>query len=159
MNPEITELERRLSNLIRIGTVSGADYGRAKVRVDCDGLTTNWLPWITRRAGGDIDWWTPEVGEQVVVMAPSGLLEDAFVLSALYSDARPEPESSPEKHTVCYANGDSITHDRANGSFEIKCAGDVKIQSGGNLEILVSGQVTVTADNVVQITGTSISLN
>jgi phage baseplate assembly protein V len=159
MTPETTELERRLSNLIRIGTVSDADYKRAKVRVDCDGLTTDWLPWITHRAHRDIDWWAPEIGEQVVIMAPSGLLEDAFVFSGLYSDNHPEPESDPDKHVIRYANGDSITHDRRNGSFFIQCAGDVKIQSGGNLEILVSGRVTVTADNVVQIMGTKILLN
>jgi phage baseplate assembly protein V len=151
MNPELAEIERRLSNLIRVGTVAEVDTGRARVRIDCAGLTTDWLPWLTRRAGGDIDWWAPEVGEQVVIFAPSGLIEDAFVLPALYSDSRAEPESSLEKHTIRYANGDSVTHDRAAGSFSLKCSGDISIAAGG--------AVTVTAGGDVRLTGAAIKLN
>lgn len=127
----VAELERRLANLVRIGTVVQADYAAGKVRVECDTMTTDWLPWKTRRAGGDIDWWAPEVGEQVEVIAPSGLMEGASVSPALYSDQRPEPDASPDRHVIRYANGDSIVHDRAAGSYEINLAGPVTIIAGG----------------------------
>jgi phage baseplate assembly protein V len=119
MNFDFSELDRRLSNLIRIGEVSEADYEKALVRVSCDDLTTDWLPWLTRRAGGDIDWWAPEVGEQVIVLAPSGLIEAAIVIPALYSDARPEPRNSPEKRFVRFADGATFEYDRAAHKLEI----------------------------------------
>lgn len=148
MSFDIAEIERRLSNLSRIGTIAEADYSKALVRVLADGFTTEWLPWITRRAGGDIDWWAPEVGEQVLVIAPSGLMEDAFVIPALYSNSRPEPEQSPDKHTVRYANGDFVTHDRSNGSWLIQCAGEITVQAGGPVTIIAAGPVLVQAPSV-----------
>ncbi len=148
MSFDIAEIERRLSNLARIGTIAEADYGKALVRVRSDGFTTEWLPWITRRAGGDIDWWAPEVGEQVLVIAPSGLMEDAFVLPALYSNSKPEPEQSPDKHTVRYQNGDAVTHDRSNGSWLVQCAGDITVQAGGSVTIIAAGPVLVQSPSV-----------
>ena len=148
MSFDIAEIERRLSNLARIGTIAEADYKKALVRVKSDGFTTEWLPWITRRAGGDIDWWAPEVGEQVLVIAPSGLMEDAFVIPALYSNSKPEPEQSPDKHTVRYKNGDVVTHDRSNGSWFVHCAGDITVQAGGSVTIIAAGPVLVQAPSV-----------
>lgn len=127
----LSDLERRLANLIRVGTVAEADYKMGKVRVACDDITTDWLPWKTRRAGGDIDWWAPEVGEQVEVISPSGLMEGAYVGPALYSDQHAEPEASPDKHTIRYKNGDTIVHDRADGSLLVKLAGPVTVEAGG----------------------------
>lgn len=127
----LSDLERRLSNIVRVGTITEADYAAGKVRVLCDDFTTDWLPWKTRRAGGDIDWWAPDVGEQVEVIAPSGLMEGASVGPALYSDQHPEPEQSPDLHTIRYKNGDIISHDRAAGTLTIKVAGAVNVDAGG----------------------------
>lgn len=148
MSFDFAELERRLSNLARLGTIAEADYSKALVRVRSDGFTTEWLPWITRRAGGDIDWWAPEVGEQVLVIAPSGLMEDAFVIPALYSNSKPEPEQSPDRHTTRYANGDVVTHDRSDGSWFIQCAGEITVQTGGPVTIIAAGPVLVQAPSV-----------
>ncbi|WP_269497219.1 phage baseplate assembly protein V [Castellaniella sp. S9] len=142
----MAELERRLANLVRIGTVVAADYGAGKVRVTCDDMTTDWLPWKTRRAGGDIDWWAPEVGEQVEVIAPAGLMEGASVSPALYSDQHAEPDSSPDRHVIRYANGDSIVHDRAEGSYTIILAGQATVRAGGPV-LVVTPQATVDAQN------------
>jgi len=108
--------------------------------VRCDGINTDWLPWMTRRAGLDRDWWAPDIGEQVVVLAPSGLMGGAFVLPALYSDAHAEPAASPSLHTLRYGNGDTVTHNRTDGSWHVQCAGPVTVIAGG--------AVTVTAPSV-----------
>ncbi|CAM3793645.1 phage baseplate assembly protein V [Castellaniella denitrificans] len=127
----LSDLERRLANVVRVGTIVETDYAHGKVRVFCDDFTTGWLPWKTRRAGGDIDWWAPEIGEQVEVIAPSGLMEGASVGPALYSDQFSEPAASPDLHIIRYKNGDTITHDRAAGSLLIKVAGPVNVDAGG----------------------------
>lgn len=148
MNFTTAELERRISNLLRVGVIEQADYAKALVRVQLGGLTSEWLPWVTRRAGGDIDWWAPEVGEQVMVLSPSGLQEDAFVLPALYSNSRPEPEQSPDLHTVRYANGDIVRHNRSTGAWFIQCAGEIIVQAGGNVTLIAAGPVLVQAPSV-----------
>ncbi|NYT62364.1 phage baseplate assembly protein V [Alcaligenaceae bacterium] len=127
----IGDLERRLANMVKMGTVVAANYTDGKARVLCDDFTTDWLPWKTRRAGGDIDWWAPEIGEQVEVLSPSGLTEGAWIGAALYSDQFSEPEASPDRHTVRYKNGDSIIHDRTDGSYVINLLGPVTINAGG----------------------------
>jgi len=132
---DFVELERRLANLIRVGTVIAADYTDARVIVRCDGIATDWLPWMTRRAGHDRDWWAPDIGEQVIVLAPSGLMGGAFVLPALYADAHPEPATSPDIHTIRYGNGDIVTHNRADGSWFIQCAGPVTVIAGGAVTV------------------------
>lgn len=142
----IGDLERRLSNMVRMGTVVAADYGAGKARVFCDDFTTDWLPWKTRRAGGDIDWWAPEIGEQVEVLSPSGLTEGAWIGAALYSDQFSEPEASPDRHTIRYKNGDSIIHDRADGSYEISLAGPVTIIAGGPA-LIKTPHATIDAEN------------
>jgi len=156
MNFDFAELERRLANVIRIGTVIAADYSGAKVIVRCDDIRTDWLPWITHRAGNDRDWWAPDIGEQVLVLAPSGQMDAAVVLPALYSDASPEPAASADIHTIRYGNGDTVTHDRAAGSWHVQCAGPVTVVAGGAVTVqapsvtLDTPQTTCTGHLTVQ---------
>lgn len=51
---ETAELQRQTSNNIRIGKISEVDYPNARVKVSIGELSTDWLPWVTLRAGGDI---------------------------------------------------------------------------------------------------------
>lgn len=109
----LAELERRLANIVRIGTVEEADYPNARVRVAIGEILTAWLPWLTRRAGGDRDWWAPEAGEQVVVLSPAGDLAQGVVLPSLYADAAPAPATSPDIRREIHGDGLVIEHDRA----------------------------------------------
>ncbi|MFP3029941.1 MAG: phage baseplate assembly protein V, partial [Wolbachia sp.] len=43
----ISELNRKLANVIRIGIVKEIDYEKAKVRVKIGEFLTDYLPWIT----------------------------------------------------------------------------------------------------------------
>lgn len=43
---EIADLRRRLSNLLRIGTISAVNYKEAVARVKIGDLETTWLPWL-----------------------------------------------------------------------------------------------------------------
>lgn len=109
----LTEVERKLNNLVRAGTVAEADYAAAKVRVTIGPITTGWLPWLTARAGADRSWWAPEVGEQVVLLAPAGELAQAWVLPAGFSDMAPAPAASADVMRAVFGDGLVIEHDRA----------------------------------------------
>jgi len=137
----LTELERRVANIVRPGTVEEADYDAARVRVRIGAVITAFLPWLTRRAGGDADWWAPEVGEQVMVFAPSGELGQAVVMPALYSDAAPAPSDSPDIRAEVYGDGFKVTHDRANKTTVFDAW-----DSEGTLELRAKNIILKTGD-------------
>ncbi len=66
-NFAISELNRKLANIIRIGLIKEVDYEKARVRVKVGEFLTDWLPCITTRAGEDSIWFPPSIDEQVVI--------------------------------------------------------------------------------------------
>lgn len=130
MSRELADLARRLENMIRYGTLEQADYPKALCRVRfADGNLSGWLPFWTRRAGGDAEWWAPDIGERVMVLSPGGEIEGGAVITGLFHDGRPAPASDPDLHVVRYQNGDVIEHNRASGSYTITVAGPVTVNS------------------------------
>ena len=152
---EITELHRRLANLITIGTIKEVETSKACARIDLGNLITGWLPWLAERAGNDCTWWVPDIGEQVVIVSPSGDLSQGIILSALYQKKHTEQHHQADVHRTAYSDGAIIDYDRqlhklcvklpANATIEvvsdggIHLSGDIKIE--GNLA--VSGNLTV----------------
>lgn len=76
----LIDVIRRLENLIRVGHVFAVDTEKRLCRVKSGDLETNWIKWICHRAGDDVDWWPPTVGEQVLLFSLSGELTTAFAL-------------------------------------------------------------------------------
>ncbi|MDD3652324.1 phage baseplate assembly protein V [Immundisolibacter sp.] len=136
----LIELRRRLDNLVRLGTVAEIDHGTARVRVQTGNLLTGWLPWCTRRAGDTRTWDPPTVGEQVVLMSPSGEPAAAIVLQAIYRDAHPAPSAEAAAHVVSYPDGASIKYDHAAHLYRIA------LPDGARVEIVATGNVHVTGD-------------
>jgi phage baseplate assembly protein V len=149
------DLARRLSNVLRIGTVAEADYVKARVRITIGKIKTGWLPWITLRAGPDVTWWAPEVGEQVMVLGPCGNLAQAVVLGAIYQNAYPAPGSSADTSTVKWKDGTTITYDRTAHKMTVVCTGEVDVTAAVKVsvtapEITLTGHVTVKGNLDVQ---------
>ena len=112
-NARIGELERRLSNTIRPGTVLEADYAKARIRVTMGDNTSAWLPWLTSRAGEDRTWHAPEVGEQVIVIAPGGELSAGYVMpGGIYKNDYPANGDKPEISRTTYKDGAILEYDR-----------------------------------------------
>lgn len=146
MDFEVTELDRRLSNLIRLGRIEQADYAAGKVRVKVGENVTTWLPWLTQRAGGDVTWHAPEVGEQVVILAPSGELNQGVVLAAVFQSAYPQPVNNKDKHHVKYQDGAVVEYDRA--AHHLKAV----LPAGATVELVADGGISITGD--ITLTGT-----
>ena len=68
MNAQLTEIMRLITNLIRTGTVTEVDRENWLCRVKVGELETNWINWLTLRAGGARTWWCASPDEQVVVL-------------------------------------------------------------------------------------------
>lgn len=148
---ETAEILRRLANVVRLGTIHDTDgaAARARVRYDTDArgapLLTDWLPWLTTRAGRDRTWWAPEPGEQVVVLAPGGELPEAVILPALYRDAHPAPAAEASKHVVLYGDRARIAYDRAAHHLS------AVLPAGATAALTAPGGVSITGD--VTVTG------
>ncbi|POE19244.1 baseplate assembly protein [Pectobacterium odoriferum] len=115
----LTEIQRLLRNLIRVGVVTHVNTADALCRVQTGGMTTGWLSWLTRRAGRSRDWWAPSIGEQVLVLSIGGELDTAFVLPGIYSDNNPAPSASPDALHISFPDGAVIEYEPATGALTV----------------------------------------
>lgn len=155
---DIAALSRLIENLIRLGTVAGVDHGSlpdkrpARVRVQSGDLLTGWLPWTALRAGTTRDWDPPTVGEQVLVLSPSGQTAQGIAITGLFSALIPANGDRAGLHRRTYPDGavveyDSVAHQLlatlpAGGRVEIIAPGGFKLQG----DVDIDGLVTVTRD-------------
>ena len=134
---EHTEGARRISNVIRYGVVAEADYEKAVIRVELqDGeLLSDWIPWVTLRAGKDKFWWAPEVGEVMLVLAPSGELANAVALPAAFSNDNQNADRATIQRQT-FDDGTVIEYDREAHKLLMDVKGDFEIRATGNVKII-----------------------
>jgi len=121
----LVEHDRMLSNIVRIGIVEEVDYkkARAKIRLE-EELATYWLPWVARKAGTSYEFWPLEKDEQVVVLFPSGDLNQGIIIGSICkgdpdNKLLPNTGSSKEEqssklqslHKVIYKDETSFSYD------------------------------------------------
>ncbi|OOF70661.1 baseplate assembly protein [Rodentibacter caecimuris] len=111
------EFNRRLDNLIRFGTIDEVDYTTARVRVKSGQILTDFLPFITLRAGTTKTWSPPTVGEQCVILAASGEFTTACVLVGLYTQN--SPSHSPDLHIIQFADDATIEYNQVSGRLNV----------------------------------------
>jgi phage baseplate assembly protein V len=138
------EIERLLANLIRVGVVAELDTAEARVRVRVGGLTTDWLPWLTGRAGATRTWSAITVGEQVLVLSPYGDPSQAVVLPSIYHDDHAAPADSADVERVVFPDGSVVEHDSATNTMTVTVAGS------GNV-VVNCKQATINADTSVTL--------
>ena len=137
---DLVELARRLANIVRFGTVAEVDHDayRLRARYDTDDtgapILTAPIPWVALRAGDDAEWWSPDVGEQLVLLSPSGELTQAIALPALYSNAKPAPSADPDKRVTRYSDGAVYEYDRNTHRYSITLPddGEMLVTIGGS---------------------------
>lgn len=117
MNEQLSEILRLLRNLIRIGTVSAVNLDDGLCRVDTGNNTTDWLHWLTARAGRSRSWSAPSVGEQVLVLCLGGELDTGFVLPGVFSDDNPAPSASADALHWSFPDGAVIEYEPDTGAL------------------------------------------
>lgn len=141
----LAETDRLLSNMIRLGTVASLDTENARVTVDIGGLITDWLPWLTGRAGATRTWSAPRPGEQVLLLAPYGDLAQAVALPAVYQDAHPAPQTTDSIEAVHFPDGAAVTYDSAAHVLTVNAGSARVIVNCTQASINASGSVTLNA--------------
>ena len=148
---DMTDAERRLANLVVLGQVAELDAERARVRVKAGPILTAWLPFTTGRAGPDVTWHAPEPGEQVVLVAPGGDLNQAVILGAYYRDAHPAPADSPDIRRTVFKDGTIEEYDRQNHHWLLDLRannGTVEILTGTTQVRIGPGNLWLRADRI-----------
>lgn len=108
---DFAALSRMLENLIRFGVIAAVQMEPPRVQVKTGTLDTAWLPWLALRAGADQEWDPPTVGEQVILLSPSGQLANGVVVTGLFSDHSPANGDRAGLHRRTYADGAVIEYD------------------------------------------------
>jgi len=150
----IERIERQMHNIALLGTVADANYATARVKVAIGDLVTGWLPWLTHRAGNDVNWDAPEIGEQVLVLSPSGEIGNGIVVPAIYQDAHPANGNTPDTTNRTYQDGAVVSYDRAahHLSATLPAGATTALVSDGGIsitgDIAVTGKITSTGDMI-----------
>lgn len=104
----LSELDCRLTQMIRIGVIQDVDYEKAKVKVKIGENITDGRPWLTK-AGRLKTWNPPVIGEQVLVLSPGGDFEQSIVLPSLYYNKFKAPSDQKEELKVELSKDNHLT--------------------------------------------------
>lgn len=124
---QLLELERRFHQLLRFGVVEEVDLEKARLKVRIGQVLTDWLPWITSNAGNTRSWRAPSVGEQVLVMSPSGDLTAGVVLPALYQERFGPPVREADTQCVHFPDGSQVSYDAREKVMTVRLVGDGRV--------------------------------
>lgn len=146
----LQDLARLLRNFIRTGVVTDVDTARALCRVETGGITTDWLHWLTPRAGRSRTWWAPSVGEQVLVLAVGGELDTAFVLPGIYSDDHPAPSASADALHISFPDGAVMEYEPETGALTVSGIKTASVTASESVVVTVP-VVTVKASQKITL--------
>lgn len=105
----LSEQQRRLHNIATIGTVFDVNPDDQTMRLDVGDNQTGWLPIPALAAGQVRVWRCPSVGEQFLLVSPSGELANAIPVLSLYSNQHPSPSNDPNEIRVRFNDSDFLS--------------------------------------------------
>lgn len=156
----------RLANLIRFGLVAevktDGSLTRVRVEIEEDWLS-DWLPVFQLAAGRLLTWVAPQIGEQVVILSPSGELAAGAVIRGLNFDGRPVP-STEELQTILalWDDGAADAYDEATKTRTITLpeGGKLHLLAGTVVVRIEAGAVTIdAAGKPITVKGDPITLD
>ncbi|MDA9573342.1 phage baseplate assembly protein V [Rickettsiales bacterium] len=146
----LSDLAKRLSNIIRIGTIFEINHQTAKARVKVGELETDFLPWANSNSGSNNSWNPPEIDEQVIILSPSGDLSQAVILPSFYKNNASDSDQNIK--SITYQDGSKISFNVSSGTLDLDLKGDVTIKVVGNANI-ESDNINITASSNITLDG------
>lgn len=143
MSYAAAQMDRMLAGLLIPCYVVAVDLVDAKVRVTDGGdWTSAWVRWHAIAAGKARHWRAPSIGEQGMLVSPSGEPAQGTFVPGLYGNAGDRPDNRDHVETWRFDDGGSIVYDWAANSYTIKLpTGTVNIEVG-------SSKATITDDAI-----------
>lgn len=146
----LSELSRAVRDIIRIGVVAEVDTTLGLCRVQSGELVTDWLHWLTSRAGSSRTWWAPSVGEQVLLLSLGDELDTGLVLPGIYSDDFPAPSASPQAYHVSFSDGAVLEYEQETGALTVSGVQTADISAATSISA-TAPNVTVTASSKITL--------
>ena len=153
MNRQLSlhELARQLRNMIRTGIITEVDLKAGRCRVQTGGMVTDWLQWLTHRAGRSRSWWAPSVDEQVLLLAVGGELETAFVMPGIYANDYPAPSASADAWHVTFPDGAVFEYEPQISALKVSGIKTADITASESItasvpQVLVKASTRITLD-------------
>ncbi|MGZ0785878.1 phage baseplate assembly protein V [Pseudomonas saponiphila] len=164
--------DRMIAGLILPCSVVGVDLAAGLVRVsDGAGWTSAWLRWHSQAAGKARHWRAPSLGEQGVLISPSGEPAQGTFVPGLYGNAGPQPDNRDHVEVWRFEDGGSLVYDWQAKRYSISLpSGTVSIEVGASSAQVTDSSITAKADSItlsgaitlngdVQINGGSLKHN
>lgn len=122
-------MHRQIANLIKQGNITEVNPAECRVRVAHGNLQTDWLPYFVPFAGGVSVHRPPSVGENCIVLSPSGETANGVVLCGLMSSQFASPSNSADDTVVKFPDGATIAYNHVSGSLKVDGVKSVTIDS------------------------------
>ncbi|MCZ2203996.1 phage baseplate assembly protein V [Bartonella sp. A05] len=150
---EITDLKRRVANMVVVGKISHADHKNARYRVQSGSIVSDWLADCQARAGQTRVYEGRDIGEQVVVVSSSGDLSQGIIVGSIHTDSNQAADKGCIHRTI-YPDGTTIEYNdetnsyginiKSNGKFILTISDGVSIKGdGGKLELIASEDLKI----------------
>lgn len=155
------DMDRRMGNVLRFGTVSAVDYAKALVKVDLGDLVTDWVPWATTSAGQDRVWQPPDVGEQVAMLSP-GDPSQGLVIGSIFQDAHPANGNAGKDWRITFKDGTVLEFDRDASALRVNvnAAGSANVTVGGSTLLVNSSKISLSSNgNTLEISAAGVKHN
>ena len=140
---------RIIANLIKQGTIAETDPAHGLVRVQHGELISEWLPYFVPFAGGVSIHRPPSIGENCIILSPSGETANGLVLCGLVSAQYPQPAQTSDVTVIKYPDGAQTAYNHTNGQLKLSGIKTVHIQANNSLT-LDCPQNTITGALTVQ---------
>lgn len=140
------DLNRRLENLIRFGTIKTINPSKPipRVIVNLGDIDTPEIRCLNVRSGADATWDMPSDGEECVVVSPCGEIgPTSFVLYGFYNDDHPAPSDDLNQKIRMFSDGCVIAYDVSAHHLSAILPG------GGTAVLTADGGVTVNGNTTI----------
>lgn len=143
LSRRLADVERRLSNTMREGTVEAVDASRKRVRLrlggsDGEPFLSPWIPY-SQTAGALKFHSPPSQGQQMTLLAPAGDIRRGQAIPFTWSNAEPSPSDEGDCHVLTF--GDLRIEITAEGLDVRFGSSEIQIRSD---QILLKGSEIVT---------------
>lgn len=113
------EHNRLIANLLKQGNIAQCDAAQGLVRVACGELLSDWLPYFVPFAGAVSVHRPPSVGENCLLLSPSGEMGNGLVLCGLASTQFSSPSQSSDETVMSFSDGARFEYNHVSGSLKI----------------------------------------
>ncbi|QCI14249.1 phage baseplate assembly protein V [Pseudomonas putida] len=142
--------DRMLACLLIPCRVVAVDLAAARVRVsDGAGWTSAWLRWHALAAGAARHWRAPGLGEQGVLLSPSGEPAQGTFIPGLYGNAGLAPDNRESTEAWHFPDGGSLVYDWQAKRYDIQLpSGSARIQVGPSSVLVSDGAIHLEASSI-----------